>query len=127
MDPISDMFIRIKNAYRAGHESVQIPYSKFRQEIVKALERAGFVGKLERKGKRVRKVLDVTLKYHKDEPALHGVRFISKPSRRLYVAHRGLRPARRGGAVFITTSKGLLTSEEAKKEKVGGEMIAEVW
>lgn len=128
MDPISDMFIRIKNAYRAGHEAVFIPYSKFKYEIAKTMERSGFVGKVDRKGKRVRKVLEVALKYNVEgEPAVSGVRLISKPSRRLYTPYGGIRRAEHGGSWIISTSQGVMSGPEAKKAKVGGELIAEVW
>ncbi|MBI2640772.1 MAG: 30S ribosomal protein S8 [Candidatus Sungbacteria bacterium] len=127
-DPISDMFIRIKNAYRAGHKAVLIPYSKFKHEIAKVLERGGFTGKIERKGKRVRKVLEIALRYSGNgEPALGGVRLISKPSRRLYSSHRDLSRAREGGTLIISTPQGVMSGKEARKAKVGGEMIAEIW
>lgn len=127
MDPISDMLIRIKNAQKAGHETVQIPYSKFKHEIAKALERAKFVGKADRRGKRVRKTLSISLMYREDEPVFCGVRLISKPSRRLYVSFRKLPQSRHGGIIVVSTPKGVLTSAEARKEKVGGELIAEIW
>lgn len=128
MDPISDMFIRIKNAYRAGHEAVVIPYSKFKYEIAKTLERSGFVGKVDRKGKRVRKVLEVALKYNAEgEPAVSGVRLISKPSRRFYTSYSDIRRAEYGGSWIISTPQGVMSGPEAKKAKVGGELIAEIW
>ena len=127
MDPISDMFIRIKNAGVAGHESVRIPYSKFKYEIARVLERNGFVGRVERKGKRIKKILEIPLISRNAEPAIANVTLISKPSRRLYTPCRELRSARHGGAVVLSTQKGVLTGAEARKEKVGGELIAEVW
>ena len=127
MDPISDMFIRVKNASLAGHESVRIPYSKFKHEIARTLERNGFLGRIERKGKRVKKILDITLLMHGKEPLLSDVALLSKPSRRSYSSYKELRPARHGGIILISTPKGVLTGKEARKEKVGGELIAEVW
>ncbi len=127
MDPISDMLIRIKNGQKAGHETVQLSYSKFKHEIAKVLERSGYLGAIERKGKRVKKTLEATLRYQKGEPAVHGLRLISKPSRRLYTAYKDLRPSSHGGVIILSTPKGVLTSDEAKKEKVGGELIVEVW
>ncbi len=122
------MFIRIKNAYRAGHEAVLIPHSKFKQEIVKVLERVGLVGQSARKGKRVRKIIEVNLKYDGDgEPALSGIKFISKPSRRIYSSYEDIQRAREGGVIIISTSKGVMSGREARKAKVGGEIIAEVW
>lgn len=127
MDPISDMFIRIKNAQKAGHETVQVPYSKFKHEILKVLERSGFIGKIERKGKRVKKSLEADLLYKDEKPVVEEIKLISKPSRRLYANNKSLRTPRHGGIVVISTPKGVLTSKEAKKEKVGGELIAEIW
>lgn len=128
MDPISDMFIRIKNAYRAGHESALVPYSKFRYEIAKALERAGFLGKVERKGKRVRKSIEVPMQYNKEGgPAMNGVKIISKPSRRLYTPYRGIRRGVQGGVLILSTPQGVMSGQEARRAKVGGEVIAEIW
>lgn len=126
-DPIADMCIKIKNAQIARHEAVQISYSKFKHEIVKTLERAGFVGKVERKGKRVKKILEVGLLYHNDTPKISGLKFISKLSRRIYTPYRELRRSSRGGIFLLSTPKGVYTGEEARKEKVGGELIAEIW
>lgn len=127
MNPISDLFIRIKNANRAGHESVQISHSQFKQEIVRALERARYLGKIERKGKRIRKALEITLLYDDEEPKIRGVKLISKPSRRLYTGYKDLRKARHGGIMIVSTPRGVMSGEEARKAKVGGELIAEVW
>lgn len=127
MDPVSDMFIRIKNAQMAGHDTVSIPYSKFKHDILKALERAKYIGKVERRGKRVRKILEVELIYRDENPAISGIKLISKPSRRLYTSYKDLRSARHGGVVLLTTPKGVMTDKEAKREKVGGQLLAEIW
>ncbi len=127
MDPVSDMFIRLKNASRAGHETVTLPYSRFKNELAKVLERHGYVAGLERKGKRVRKTLEITLKGDKEHPAIHDVALISKPSRRLYRPYRAITRAKRGGIVIISTPQGAMSGEEAHRAKVGGEMVAEVW
>lgn len=127
MDPISDFLIRIKNAQTAGHETVQIPYSRLKHDIAKAMERGGFLGSAERKGKRVKKFLDVTLVGGKENPGVRGVRLISTPGRRVYRPYRDLRRAAQGGMVILTTSKGILSGEEARREKVGGQVIAEIW
>ena len=126
-DPISDMFIRIKNAQKAGHESVQIPYSQLRYKIMKVMERAGFIGKVEKKGKRVKRVIEAPLIYKDGAPMVGGVRLLSKPGRRVYVSYRSLKPTIRLGTVILSTSKGVMISKEAQKEKVGGELIAEIW
>lgn len=127
MDPISDFFIRIKNAQTAGHETAQMPYSRLKHEIARALARGGFVAHTERKGKRVKKFLEVGLIGGKENPAMHGVRLISTPGRRVYRPYRDMSRAPRGGMMILTTSKGILSGEEARRQKVGGQVIAEVW
>lgn len=127
MDPISDMFIRIKNAQKAGHELVKIPYSKFKHDIAKALERSCYLGKTERRGKRARKILEMELLYKDENPVISGVRLLSKPSRRLYISYKNLSKPRHGGVILLTTPKGIMTDKEARKEKVGGQLLAEVW
>ncbi len=121
------MFIRIKNAQAAKLEVVRMPYSRMKHEIACALERSGMVGMSERKGKRVRKVLDVRLLYPEGRAAITQVKLISKPSRRLYASYQDLHRAPRGGIILLTTPKGILSGAEARKEKVGGQLIAEVW
>lgn len=127
MDPISDMFIRIKNARRAGHDAVLIPYSKFKHEIARALERAGMVGALERKGKRVRKILEIKLLAPDQQTAFTDVRLLSTPSRRLYSSYKELKPVRRGGIMLLSTPQGVMSSIEARRARVGGQLIAEIW
>ncbi|MBI3442842.1 MAG: 30S ribosomal protein S8 [Candidatus Sungbacteria bacterium] len=126
-DPISDMLIRIKNAQHAKQDMVRIPYSQMKHAIAQTLERSGMVGASERKGKRIRKVLDLQLLYPGGKPAVTEVRMISKPSRRLYASYKNLHRAPRGGIILLTTPKGIRSSIEARKEKVGGQLIAEVW
>lgn len=126
-DPISDMFIRIKNAQRAKLEAVRIPYSQMKHEIARALERSGMVGTSERKGKRVRKILDLQLLYPEGKAAITEVKLISKPSRRLYASYKDLHRPAHGGVILLTTPKGILSSAEAHKEKVGGQLLAEIW
>ena len=127
MDPISDMFIRIKNAHKAHHEEVQFSYSKFKFEIAKLLERIGYVEAVERKGKRVKKTIEIVLRYDDQTPAIRDIKVISKQSRHLYASYRELKQSFRGGAVLVSTPKGLMTSSEARKAKVGGELVAEIW
>lgn len=127
-DPIGDMLIRVKNAYRAKKEVAVIPYSGMKEHIAKLLERRRFIQSVEKKGKKARKFLELSLKYTDGVPALQSARRISKPSRRIYTRSRDARPVRYGhGISIISTPQGLLTGEEAKARKLGGEVIAEVW
>lgn len=127
MDPISDMFIRIKNAQAAGHETVALPYSKFKHEIAKVLEKHEMVKSIERKGKRVRKTLEIELKPLESSVRIHDVKLISKPSRRLYTPFKKIPQPKHGGLVLLSTPKGVMCEREARKIKVGGEILAEVW
>lgn len=128
MDVISDMFVRIQNAYRAGHETALIPHSKLKAALADILEKNKFIGKTEKKGKKIRKFLEITLKYHDEMPAMSGFKRISKPSRRMYIDTKGLAAKKRSrGCMILSTSKGLMTNFEAKKAGMGGEMMAEIW
>mgnify|MGYP001557803065 CR=1 FL=1 len=128
-DPIADMLIRIKNAQAAGKEAVLIPYSKIKMEIAQILFKKGYIADVVRKGRKLAKTIEVALKYNeKGEPAISYVRRISKPSKRIYVPSRLIRRVRQGfGMQIISTPKGLLANEDARKTKVGGEVICELW
>jgi small subunit ribosomal protein S8 len=126
-DPISDFFIRIKNAQNAGHETAQMPYSRMKHEIAKTLERGGFIARAERKGKRVKKILEVALIGGRENPRVHGVRLVSTPGKRVYSSCKDLRLAERGGMMIVTTSKGIFSAKEARQQRVGGQVIAEIW
>jgi small subunit ribosomal protein S8 len=131
-DTISDMLIRIKNAQAVDKEQVVIPFSKMKFEICRILKEAGFIGEVEKKTKKDKKsehnYLSVNLKYEEGHGALNGVKLISKPSRRMYIQAKDIKPVRSGyGIAIISTSKGLMSSVEARKNKIGGEIICEVW
>ena len=127
-DPIGDMLVRIKNAYRAKHATVLVPHSNLKQSLAELLMVRGYIGEIEKKGKKVRKFLELSLKYSADGPALIGAKRISRPSRRLYTKASEIKQVKYGhGIAVISTSKGLMTDKEAKEKKLGGELIAEVW
>ncbi|OHA08995.1 MAG: 30S ribosomal protein S8 [Candidatus Sungbacteria bacterium RIFCSPLOWO2_01_FULL_59_16] len=127
-DPISDLLTRIRNGYRARKPLIVLPHSELKEGILRLLEARRYIGGFEKKGRRIRKFLEVKLHYEDSAPALHGIRRISKPSRRIYLGADDIRPVRQGyGFLIVSTSKGLLSGEEARKGRVGGEVIAEVW
>jgi small subunit ribosomal protein S8 len=101
----------------------------FKLAIAEKLRDAGYVCAVEKKGKKVRKTLDVTLKYDESgKHAITGVKRISKPGRRLYKSAHEIHPVRYGhGALVLSTPKGVLTDREARKEHVGGEALFEIW
>ncbi|MBI2054838.1 MAG: 30S ribosomal protein S8 [Candidatus Sungbacteria bacterium] len=127
-DPIGDMLVQLKNAYRAKKSSVIIPHSLMKECIARVLEVRGYIAGFEKKGKKIRKFMDIALKYSEGVPALLGARRISKPSRRLYVKAAELRPVKYGhGIALISTSHGIMSGDEARAKKLGGEIICEVW
>lgn len=128
MDPISDFFTRIKNGYRARKTTVVVPHSGPKAEIARLLAGRGYLEAVEKKGRKVRKFLELKLRYRGAVPALTGVTLISKPSRRIYLKRSEIRLPRQGfGTLIVSTSQGFMTGQEAKKAGVGGEAIAEVW
>lgn len=128
MDPISDMLTSIRNALAVKHLTVKIPFSKLKYEMAQILEKEGFVKKVERKGKRAKKIIEITLKYENDSPAISGLKRISKPGQRIYLPYKKIKKVKGGyGIAIISTSKGLMTDKEARKQKLGGEVICEVW
>ena len=127
-DPISDMLIRIQNAQRAGHKAVSMPFSKFKFALAKILEKHGYVGDILKRGKKLKKFFEINLLYKDKNPRISGIRRVSKQGKRIYLPKEKIKPVKQGyGMHVISTSKGLMSDKEAKKEGVGGEVIAEVW
>lgn len=120
-DPISDMLTRIRNAQKAEHKSVIMPLSKIKLEISKILKKEGYIDDFSAK----KKLLEVDLKY---PAAINEIKRISKPGQRFYVKADKIKPVKSGyGISVVSTSKGLMTSKEAKKSGLGGEVLLEVW
>jgi small subunit ribosomal protein S8 len=129
VDPIADMLTIIRNGYAARKETVVVPYSKLKLNIAKLLQKEKYIKAVEKFGRKTKKILELQLLYKEGKtPAISGIRKISKPSRRVYFSLKDIKPVRQGkGIMILTTPKGVLTGEEARKEKVGGEVIAELW
>lgn len=127
MDSISNLIIKLKNAGIVGHEAVTVPFTKMNEAILGKLEKAGYVKSFEKKGKPA-KTLDVVLAYADGKSKIEDVKRVSKLSRRVYEKSTNLRPVRRGyGLALISTPKGVLTDSEARKQKVGGEVLFQIW
>ncbi len=128
-DPVGDFIIQLKNAGMVGKKSVNIPYSKLKHAIADKLVGAGFIVSAEKYGKKVKKTLDITLKYDaKGTHAIMGVQRISKPGRRLYLSVSEIFPVKFGkGKRILSTPAGILTGEEAKEKNVGGEELFIIW
>jgi len=128
-DPVGDFIVRLANATAIKKESVSVPFSAFKMAIAEKLKDAGFLKSIEKKGKKVRKTMDIALKYDEaGRPAIEGVKRISKPGRRMYKSAREVVPVRYGrGALLLSTPKGVLTDKEARKQNIGGEALFEIW
>lgn len=129
MDPIADMLTIIRNAQAVKKEMVKFPYSKVKFNLAKVLEDKGFIQKTEVKGNKQTSIIILTLKYEEDgSPKISVIKRISKPGQRLYISYKNLKRVKSGyGNAIISTPKGLLTEQEAKNQKVGGEYMCEIW
>ena len=127
-DPIADMLTRIRNSNMRRHRSVIIPYSKIKTDISKILLEEGFISDFKIIGKIPEKQLILELRYRSTEKAIHGLKRISKPGLRIYAESKSLPVVLDGlGIAIVSTSKGLMTSENAMKENIGGEVLAYIW
>jgi len=107
---------------------VDIPFSNLKYEIAKILEREGFIEKVEKKGKKAKRIIEIILKYQDKIPKITGLKRISKPGQRIYLPVKKIKKVREGyGITIISTSKGLMANKEARKHKLGGEVICEIW
>jgi len=127
-DPIADMLTRIRNAIMAGHESVLVPSSKIKLSIVKILKEEGFIDRYEVLKGKPQPMIRVHLKYTDDRPAILGLERMSKPSLRVYVERREVPRVYGGlGIAILSTSKGIMTGQEAWRQRLGGEILCYVW
>jgi len=127
-DPITDLLNQIKNAQAVLHPKIEIPFSNLKYEIAKILERKGFVQKLEKKGKKTKKTFEIILKYEGKVPVISGLKRISRPGQRIYLKTKEIKSVKGGyGIAIISTPKGLMTDKEAKRQKLGGEVLCEIW
>lgn len=127
-DRVGDFIIRLKNAGAIGAKTVSLPYSAHLEAIAKKLKQLGFVSEVATSGNGKR-LLDVTLAYdERGAHKIHDVKRISKPGRRLYVSTREAHGVKNGaGAMVLSTPKGILSDKEARKTRVGGETLFEIW
>ena len=129
-DPIADMLTRIRNANTAKHDTVDVPASKMKLAIAEILVNEGYITKYEVLEEGNFKTIRITLKYgaNKNEKIITGLKRISKPGLRVYAGAEELPKVLGGlGIAIISTNKGLLTDKEARKQNVGGEVLAFVW
>src|SRR3989344_1853544 len=127
-DSIGDMLTTIRNGYAAHKQSVLLPHSKLREEVARKLESLGYLSLVEVNNEEKFKRLYLELKYENGEPVLRELRRVSKPGLRLYKGKRKIRKVLSGlGFSILTTPKGILSGQGARKEGVGGEIMCEGW
>ena len=128
MDPITNLFNSIKNAQAVLLPQIEVDFSNLKYEIAKILERKGLVEKVSKSGKKISKPLEIVLRYEDKVPAISGLKRVSKSGQRIYLPAQKIKSVRGGyGFSIISTSKGLMTGSEAKKQNLGGELICEIW
>jgi small subunit ribosomal protein S8 len=124
-DPISDFLTRIRNAQLASQPEVELPYSKLKYAVAQVLEREGWIAGLATADHQA--TLKVVLKYDEGQPIIRSLKRISKPGRRVYVNRHELPRVLGGmGTAIVSTSKGVMTSTEAREAKLGGEILCEI-
>ena len=127
-DPIADMIIRIKNALLARHETVVIPHSKLKAQIGQILVENKYVETCKVEQKAPQSELVFKLKYVGRIPAITDVKRVSTPGRRIYATANKIPRALGGyGITIVSTSKGIMTDKEAKKQNIGGEVLCQIW
>lgn len=128
-DPISDFLTRIRNASSAGKDECVSPHSKMKAEIARILKKEGFIaGFSDAKDERGHKTLVVQLKYVGGEPSINGLERVSRPGLRLYSKSSDIPRVLNGlGVCILTTPKGIMKDRDARRQKIGGEMVCNVW
>jgi small subunit ribosomal protein S8 len=129
-DPISDMLTRIRNAVQVRHEAVEVPASRMKSSLLKLLSDEGFITSFKSVDEdSVNKKLEVQLRYYEDKtPVIQGLKRVSKPGLRVYVGKNEV-PRYFGGigVAFMSTSKGVMTGQQARRQGIGGELLFYVW
>jgi len=130
-DPVADLLSRIRNASMARHELTRVPANKLKKNIALLLKAEGYVSDVRQEewGPKKHQTLTIVLKYGEDRTsAFQGIRRVSRPGRRVYVRHDQIPRVLSGlGISIISTSTGLMSDKEARRRKVGGELLCEVW
>ena len=128
-DPITDLLTRLRNGMRAGHERVDVPSSRLKEDLLKVLLEEGYIGAYRRVEETGRAVLRVNLKYdHEGEPIVNGLERISRPGRRVYRTAKEIPEVLGGlGMSIVSTSKGITSGRKAREARLGGEILCQVW
>lgn len=128
MYTIGDFLIQLKNAYMAGKPTISFPYSKAVLAIAKVLKEEGYIQNVKSKTEDEKKSIEIELLYKGRKPVVHDIRLVSKPSVRRYVAKNRIPRTEGGfGIAILSTSSGIMTGKKARKEKIGGEIICQIY
>ena len=123
-----DALTKIKNAQDANHETVKIPFSNMNAAVLDVLEKNKFIESVAKKGRMPKRILEVRLKYKNGKGAINKIKILSKFSRRLYSGYKNLRPIRQGfGISLLSTPKGIMDNKTARRNKVGGQLLFEIY
>ena len=127
-DPIGDMIARIKNAQSRNHKKVELPSSNFKVKIAEILKNEGFVKDFKVNSENNKNLLSLELKYHSGNPVINTFERVSKPGRRIFSSADGLPKINNGlGIAIVSTPKGVMTDLDARKQRIGGEIICKVF
>lgn len=128
-DPIADLLTRIRNAALARHDRTEIPASRLKANVAKILKDEGYIADVRESDNEGKKTLTIVLKYGRDRAsAIDGVRRVSRPGRRVYVRHDRIPSPFSGlGISILSTSRGVMSDRDARRLKLGGELLCEVW
>ena len=123
-----DMLVKIKNAQAVKAETLKVPFSNMDMTVAEMLAKYGYLEGVTKKGRMPKRVIEIKLKYDNGKGVINGVKVISRPSRRLYAKSVGLKSVKQGyGVGFVSTSKGIMSNQEARKQNLGGQLLFEVW
>ncbi len=128
-DPLADMLTRIRNALMARFKTVEVPGSKLKQNVAEILKREGYIRDYHVRRDGVKSTIIIDLKYDENNKGvITGLQRVSKPGRRVYVRHDRIPRVMSGlGIAVVSTSKGVMTDREARRQKVGGEVLCNIW
>ena len=127
-DPIGDMIARVKNAQARNHKIVELPSSNFKSKIAEILKNEGFINDFKVNTENNKSILSLDLKYHSGNPVISTFERVSKPGRRIFSSAEGLPKINNGlGIAIVSTPKGVMTDIDARKQRVGGEIICKVF
>jgi len=128
-DPIADMLSRIRNGSMARHDRVEMPHSRLKEHVAGVMKSEGYLDDVRVSEGEEPKMLTVVLRYGRDRAAvIDGLRRVSTPGRRVYVRHDRIERVCSGmGISILSTSRGVMTDREARKQRVGGELLCEIW